>query len=141
MGINPDPYPVQPDTEYHPLLGWDLRANLNSECSKTDNHKGQISNTEFDNTSTKILFFGDSYTQSVACSNNTLPAKLEKEAGIDTINFGVGGYGFDQIFLKLNSTYKEFNESFYCWHRLGNIKKLGLFQRSRFVQYEHRPLA
>jgi hypothetical protein len=45
------------------------------------------------------VFLGDSFVESAACSSDTLTAKVEKLTGIDTLNFGVGGYGVDQIFL------------------------------------------
>ncbi len=36
---------------------------------------------------------------------------MEKQSGINTLNFGVEGYGFDQTFLHFKSTYKKFNNS------------------------------
>lgn len=47
----------------------------------------------------KILFFGDSYVESAACSDDTITTKLEALTGVDTLNYGVGGYGLDQIAL------------------------------------------
>jgi hypothetical protein len=50
-------------------------------------------------TGPKIVFVGDSFVESAACSNDTLTTKVQKLTGIETLNFGVGGYGVDQIFL------------------------------------------
>jgi hypothetical protein len=47
----------------------------------------------------RIVFLGDSFVESAACSSDTLTAKVETLTGIDTLNYGVGGYGVDQIFL------------------------------------------
>lgn len=97
--------------ETRPFLGWDTKPNLKKNCIRTDENRAKIYETLFDNTSTKILFYGDSFTAGGHCSNNTIPSKLEKNIKIDVLNFGVGGYGFDQTFLKFNSTYNEFKDN------------------------------
>jgi hypothetical protein len=56
----------------------------------------------------KIIFYGNSYVESDACSDNTITAKIEKKTGIDTLNYGIGGYGFDQIYLLFKRTFSQF---------------------------------
>jgi hypothetical protein len=51
----------------------------------------------------KIVFVGDSFVESAACPNDTLATKVQKLTGIDTLNFGVGGYGVDQMFPVLQA--------------------------------------
>lgn len=111
---NEDRWRVRSNSSYYdidPILGWSWKENISIGCYKTEENGAQDYNSQFDDTSIKILFFGDSFTESISCSNNTIPAKLERNIGIDTLNLGVGGYGFDQIFLKFNNTYKKFNDS------------------------------
>ena len=66
----------------HPSLGWDFKQNFSSNCHNTDIYGAKISKTGYDDSKQNILFFGDSFTESRTCSNNSLPAKLEKELDI-----------------------------------------------------------
>ena len=87
---------LTPDGE----LGYVRRANVRTPCHETTNF-GTRGIHDYAANGPKILFFGDSFVESAACSNDTLPAKIEKLTGIDTLNYGIGGYGVDQIYLYL----------------------------------------
>ena len=103
--------PNESNWDVHPLLGWDYQKNRDTGWCKTDGFGAQVADTIYDNTTTKVLFYGDSFTETIAPSNETLPAKLEREVGLDTLNLGVGGYGFDQTYLKFESTHRAYNGS------------------------------
>ncbi|MAG15598.1 hypothetical protein CMO88_00900 [Candidatus Woesearchaeota archaeon] len=92
------------------LLGYTRISNITTPCHETSN-LGTRGTKKYSLKENKLIFYGDSYVESNACSNNTLTAKIEKKSGIDTLNYGVGGYGWDQIYLLFNETYRQFNES------------------------------
>lgn len=49
----------------------------------------------------KAWFFGDSFTEGVVAPEESIPAQFEAlRPGRQTMNFGVGGYGVDQIWLR-----------------------------------------
>jgi hypothetical protein len=79
-------------------LGYVRKPDVKIPCHETSN-LGTRSTHDYAAGGRKIVFFGDSFVESAACSNDTLTAKLEKLTGIDTLNYGIGGYGLDQIFL------------------------------------------
>lgn len=54
---------------------------------------------------TMIQIYGDSYTFGEEVSDKeTFPAQLEKIRGSTVLNFGVGGYGIDQMYLRYLQT-------------------------------------
>ena len=83
-----------PDAE----LGYRRASNVQTPCHETTN-LGTRGIGDYSWSGPKIVFLGDSFVESAACSNDTLTTKVEKLTGIDTLNFGVGGYGVDQIFI------------------------------------------
>ena len=83
-----------PDAE----LGYRRAPNVRTPCHETTNLATRGSR-RLPWSGPKIVFLGDSFVESAACSNDTLTTKVEKLTGIDTLNFGVGGYGVDQIFI------------------------------------------
>jgi len=83
-----------PDAE----LGYRRASNVQTPCHETTN-LGTRGIGDYSWSGPKIVFLGDSFVESAACSNDTLTTKVEKITGIDTLNFGVGGYGVDQIFI------------------------------------------
>ena len=83
-----------PDAE----LGYRRTPNVRTPCHETTNLATRGSG-DYSWSGPKIVFLGDSFVESAACSNDTLTTKIEKLTGIDALNFGVGGYGVDQIFI------------------------------------------
>ena len=94
---------LRPDS----LLGYSRVPNVAIQGHETSN-LGTRSIKKYKTDSPKILFYGDSMVESNAFSFNTLPAKIEHKLGIDCLNYGVGGYGLDQIYLLFDKTYKKF---------------------------------
>jgi hypothetical protein len=88
------PTSLTPDKE----LGYVRKPDVRTPCHETTN-LGTRGTHDYALTGRKIVFFGDSFVESAACSNATLTAKIEALTGIDTLNYGVGGYGLDQIYL------------------------------------------
>ena len=85
---------LTPDAE----LGYVRAPGIRTPCHETTNLATRgIGEASW--TGPKIVFVGDSFVESAACSNDTLTTKVQKLTGIETLNFGVGGYGVDQIFL------------------------------------------
>lgn len=97
---------LQPD----PLLGYSRKKDVNIPCHETSN-LGTRGAKNYTFQGKKIIFYGDSFTESNACSNNTITSKIENKTKIETLNYGVGGYGLDQIFLLFKNSYKQFNTS------------------------------
>lgn len=88
------PISLTPDKE----LGYVRKAGVRIPCHETTS-LGTRGTHDYAPTGRKLVFFGDSFVESAACSDNTLTAKLEGLAGIDTLNYGIGGYGLDGIYL------------------------------------------
>jgi len=88
------PTSLVPDAE----LGYVRKPNVKVPCHETSNLATRATH-DYAAGGRKIAFFGDSFVESAACSSDTLTAKIEKMTGIDTLNYGIGGYGLDQIFL------------------------------------------
>src|SRR3989338_4119632 len=96
--------------QFHPMLGWIPHPNLsiNSDFGKlTFNSQGIRSSKEYTvykNDKKRIITIGDSFTYG-ECVNNeeTYSAYLEKiSKDTEVLNFGVHGYGLDQMLLRLN---------------------------------------
>lgn len=85
-----------PDAE----LGYVRKAGVTTPCHETTN-LGSRGTHDHPASGRRLVFFGDSFVESAACSNDTLTTKIEALTGIDTLNFGVGGYGLDQMYLYL----------------------------------------
>lgn len=99
---------------HDPVLGWTLKPNGHSELYQA-NAQGLRSNTVYPPTPPKdkirIATFGDSFVHCDEVNNSeTWQHYLNGiDSRIETINFGVSGYGSDQAFLryqKLGKTYK-----------------------------------
>ena len=88
------PTSLTPDKQ----LGYVRKPDVRMPCHETTNFATRGSH-DYASTGRKIVFFGDSFVESAACSNDTLTTKVEALTGIDTLNYGVGGYGLDQIYL------------------------------------------
>jgi len=103
---NPTSYVV-----YDEYLGWSIRPNATSENGLYhSNAQGIRADVEYEKTPSpgvlRIAMFGDSYTHgdhaSLEESWGYQLERLLRERGInaEVINFGVGGYGMDQAYLR-----------------------------------------
>lgn len=93
----------------HPYLGWDVAKSYTDGCYITDENGSFVYGTAYNTTTPKIIFYGDSYTQGIeVCGDQTISAKTEELLERDVLNFGRMGYGFDQIYLKLEDSYEQF---------------------------------
>ena len=54
-----------------------------------------------------IIAVGDSFLGALVNDEEAWPARLEQELGIPVLNGGVGGYGIDQIYMRLKSLLTE----------------------------------
>jgi hypothetical protein len=97
---------LEPDAQ----LGYVRKSGFRLPCHETTN-LGTRGLHDYRVEGPKILFFGDSFVESAACSDDTLPAKVERATGIDTPNYGVGGYGLDQMLLSVERVRKTFDRS------------------------------
>jgi len=105
---------LESTTSYHmydPRLGWNIRPEVQSEDGLyRSNATGLRSDVEYDLTRppdvVRIAIFGDSFThgsdQPLEESWGYLLEKRLRDQGLDVevMNFGVGGYGTDQAFLR-----------------------------------------
>ena len=97
-----------PHLTYSNLLGWTLKPNGATAVAEI-NSQGVRSNHEFAmspaNGTIRIAAFGDSFTYAEGVKNkNTWEEQLTQiDPSIETMNFGVPGYGLDQAFLRYKS--------------------------------------
>ncbi len=104
----------------HPLLGWTVGENRNSENGLYHSNSRGIRSAprEYSDSpapdTLRIALFGDSFTHGDEEPwYNTWAAELERNmnrAGIraEVLNFGVGGYGFSQAYLRWFHQGREF---------------------------------
>ena len=97
---------------HDPLLGWNWKPNTKHE-EKINNKRnniffgklGERKSTLLKNKSFKFASFGDSFVFCRYVKNNqTWQNYLSKSSKSNGLNFGVGNYGLDQIYLKYSST-------------------------------------
>ena len=100
---------------YDPELGWVRKPNtFHNEVGRdgstkwTINSKGVRNNPGFENLSSKISCYGDSF---VFCrqvdDDQTWEHYLSKLKETNVINFGVGNYGIDQALLRMKREYPK----------------------------------
>ena len=78
---------------HHPILGWVSNKNKQTEKKLRP----------------KILFYGDSFMEGVISSHLSISSFVQKLVpAYQTLNFGVGGYGVDQIWLNFRESIKKF---------------------------------
>ncbi len=88
--------------EYDPLLGWRLAPNLPGPGLRTLEHGIRVNSDETEVRTGGILAAGDSFTAgSEVVDADTWPAQLERLTGIPVLNAGCGGWGVDQIVMRL----------------------------------------
>ena len=101
----------------HPILGWmpqpDLSITNSIGQTYTTNSRGFRSRHEFERNADKytVLVVGDSFTYgSWADDTEVWPTLLEGlDPEINLLNFGVAGYGVDQMLLMLERQIEEFS--------------------------------
>jgi len=85
-------------------LGWTIRAGGSSPPNYRANAqglRGDRDQPEARPDSLRIAAFGDSFTHGDGVPNAAAwPAVLEAELALPVLNFGVGGYGLDQAYLR-----------------------------------------
>lgn len=92
---------------HHPILGWtNLRGQTSQDQMYVFNSAGIRSHREFstapDDQTLRIAAFGDSFTLGAGVQNQDTWEEQVSRSGkdIEVLNFGVGGYGFDQAYLR-----------------------------------------
>ncbi len=107
-----DPPPALTGVEpiAHPTLGWAPRRS-------EENPLGVIAAKRYkpDHGPGTVLFFGDSFTAGVALvpMDRRVPQQLgDLLQGPTVYNYGVGGYGVDQIYLRMKDTIGEFDRPY-----------------------------
>ncbi|MDD9926777.1 MAG: hypothetical protein OXR03_13200, partial [Rhodospirillaceae bacterium] len=87
------PENVAPGANYHPTLGW--------TSSRLHGHQSKLPWPPALDKRLKIWFFGDSFMEGVLKPEESVPAQFETiKTNRQSINFGVAGYGLDQIWLR-----------------------------------------
>ncbi|MDZ7300903.1 MAG: hypothetical protein ONB44_02040 [candidate division KSB1 bacterium] len=80
---------------YNPILGWDLPATERNKLGARGKKDYPIKDVY------KIKTFGDSFTYGAEVEiDQTWQSFVEMKTGWDCLNYGVGGFGTDQAFLK-----------------------------------------
>lgn len=101
-------------TSYDKELGWSIKKNGESGGFRA-NAEGIRADKEYDlNTSpdvVRIATFGDSFTHNDEVDNNQTWQRFieKKDDKFEVINFGVGGFGIDQAFLRYLQEGKKYN--------------------------------
>jgi len=95
--------------EFDPQVGW------TAETVTKDNPLGIVTDKGYTIDEYKdkrtLLFFGDSFIEGLTDINYKIPQLLDKKLdGISVLNFGVAGYGFDQMYLRLHSVINLFDK-------------------------------
>lgn len=91
--------------EFSPALGWTIRKNGRSATCQA-NSSGMRGTREYElqrpAAVLRVATFGDSFTHGDAVANEeTWQARIEQvDQGLEVMNFGVGGYGLDQAYLR-----------------------------------------
>jgi hypothetical protein len=98
----------KPPVEPHPLLGWIPVLNMNREtyAHPDFNHIGHRR---------PVLLYGDSFAHCVTpetCFQHFLNTDKEFSQSYYFLNYGGGGYGFDQIFLLLKNSVPLYEDPF-----------------------------
>ena len=95
------------DLEYDPMLGWAYLKNV-------DNPLGVLTNTRYDIDAAarnNILFYGDSYVEHGTLMQDKIPQQLDRFLpDYKVFNFGVPGFGLDQIYLRFKQSHLSFKK-------------------------------
>jgi hypothetical protein len=96
---------LQPAGTVHPRLGWAPRTTKR-------NPLGIIAEPgyEVDFERPGVLFFGDSFVAGRGPIPERIPQQLDSMLPVKVYNYGVAGYGVDQIFLRFQETHPLFEQ-------------------------------
>jgi len=97
---------IPPGLQYSPTLGWAPKAS-------PDNPLGILAKTPYqpDYVGPAILFYGDSFVYGHTSLEEKIPQQLGGLLpGCAVYNYGVYGYGVDQIFLRLEESFTRFRK-------------------------------
>jgi hypothetical protein len=94
-----------PPAKPHPLLGWVGNFSRDTYTHDEIQHVGE---------KRPVLFYGDSFAGCVAlpCFQQMLNAAEDFSQGYYFLNYGVGGYGVDQIYLLLKNSIPLYKDPF-----------------------------
>jgi hypothetical protein len=93
---------VSSAAEYDAHLGWRLKANFTSPSINTLDYGIRRNGSETTVRTGGVLAVGDSFTVgSEVLDHESWPAQLEQMIGVPVINAASGGYGTDQIVLRI----------------------------------------
>ena len=100
---------------HSPMLGWSIKPNGFWQDLYRANSKGIRANKEYqffpDEKIIRVATFGDSFTHGEEVKNDdTWQEQLNRrDHNLEVINFGVGGYGLDQAFLRYKTEGKIYH--------------------------------
>ena len=100
---------------HSPMLGWSIKPNGFWQDLYRANSKGIRANKEYqfspDEKIIRVATFGDSFTHGEEVKNDdTWQEQLNRlDHNLEVINFGVGGYGLDQSFLRYKTEGKIYH--------------------------------
>jgi hypothetical protein len=116
--LKPDPSNIHYG-QYDPSLGWSIGANKFGDSLYTSNSQGIRAMREYtlepDSGVFRIATFGDSFTHGYEVPDGEtweeyLEEMLQQEGiNAEVINFGVGGYGMGQAYLRYQEMGRDFN--------------------------------
>lgn len=101
--------------DFSPVLGWTIKPNA-ADGIYQSNSMGIRANREFSNRPSedivRVCTFGDSYThgEEVAYSATWQAQMSSLRPELEVLNFGVGGFGLDQAYLR----YRKLDDGFAC---------------------------
>lgn len=117
---------------YDSVLGWAYQKT-------PENPLGVLTDSSYviEKNGKNILFFGDSFVQKGKNMSDKIPQLLDTHLQEYAVyNYGVGGYGLDQIFLRFKRSHGEFNNPFIIVGILtGDIDRCLLKYRNRPKPY------
>ena len=100
--------PENPRVVQDPILGWAPRETPENPLGVIADKPYRINLEQ-----PAILFYGDSFVDSPVGPPNTIPDLLARqESSIPVYNYGVQGYGVDQIFLRFQESHEQFEHPY-----------------------------
>lgn len=134
-------------TKFSPTLGWKIKANGRSPLYRS-NADGIRADREYEriipSNIVRIASFGDSFTHGDEVENKyTWQSQMSAtEENLEVINFGVGGYGLDQAFLRYKEDGLSYNPNIvFIGYMTENIARSVSVYRPFYVPETNGPLA
>ncbi|RIL07894.1 MAG: hypothetical protein DCC71_01445 [Proteobacteria bacterium] len=91
-----------------PLLGWSLPRTPSNPLGVLRDEPYRV-----DPRAPAILFYGDSFVRGMTPMPERIPQRLEARLGGPAVyNYGIGGYGLDQIYLRFRASHASFERPF-----------------------------